>query len=74
MLPTARWDLETFVKMSTTPVRNLIKESQQSEHKFSKVGIILPKQKQGGIVSRIIWHYLGFNGKKSKQKIGTKKL
>ena len=40
MLPTARWDFETFVKMSTTPVLSLIKESQQSEHKFLKVGII----------------------------------
>ena len=46
MLPTARWDFETFVKMSTTPVRSLIKESQPSEHKFSKVGIISQTNKR----------------------------
>ena len=43
-LPPTRGDLETFVKMSTTPVLNLMKESHHSEHKFSKVGIISQKK------------------------------
>ena len=35
-----RWDLETFVKMSTTPVWNLIKGTLQSETQFLNGGHI----------------------------------
>ena len=58
-LPPTRGDLETFVKMSTTPVLNLMKESHHSEHKFSKVGIISQKN----VFLPLKLHYLiGFNG------------